>query len=117
VTDKGVIADPLSRTYTVKIIIQNEHGSINPGMACTVYLNNRGMKSKIVIPQYAVQKGACENYVYLIDESRTKAIKRIVYTGSLVKNGIVITDGLENGENLVVEGFQKLSDNTSVIIQ
>lgn len=117
VTEKSVIADPLSRTYTIKITISNTQNAISPGMACTVQMNNSKNESRIVIPQYAVQSGTSEKYVFITDESKTRAVKRVVQIGSLSKNGVIILNGLNGGENLITEGFQKLTDNTLITVK
>jgi membrane fusion protein, multidrug efflux system len=117
VTEKSVIADPLSRTYMIKITISNTQNTINPGMACTVQMNNSRTESRIVVPQYSVQSGTNEKYVFITDESKTRAVKRVVHVGSLSKNGVIILDGLHGEENLIVEGFQKLSDNSLITIK
>jgi len=54
------------------------------------------------------------NFVYVVD--RNKAVRKYVKTGKLMNNGVEITSGLNEGEQIVVTGQQKLIENSSVKI-
>lgn len=115
IKEKGVIADPLSRTYTVKIGISNKDGRSRPGMACSALVSSKDSVSSIVIPQYALLKGSDGPFCFVTDTTKTFVLKRPVKIGTLTAQGVIITDGLQNGESVVVSGFQKLSDSVAVV--
>ena len=56
-----------------------------------------------------------ENFVYIVN-NQNKAKRRIVKTGKLTDEGIAITEGLKNGEQLITSGYHKLTENTPVNI-
>jgi RND family efflux transporter MFP subunit len=115
VSEKGVIADPLSRTYTVKIRIVNSDERCRPGMACSALISSPDTVSSIVIPQYALLRGSDGPFCFVINASKTHALKRLVKIGTLTARGVTITDGLQEGEFVIVGGFQKLSDSSMVV--
>jgi len=43
-------------------------------------------------------------------------MKKYVEVGSPYQNGIIITSGLQAGDQLIVEGYQKVSENTNIQI-
>jgi len=117
IEEKGVIADMLSHTYPIKIIVDNKDELLKPGMVCKVWMNLSKVSEKMIIPQYAVLSGVDGKYVYVIGRNNSNAAKKFVETGSLCKDGIVIVSGLQSGERVVVEGYQKLFNGAAVIIQ
>lgn len=116
VEEVGVIAEPMTHTYKIKVGIQNKNLQIKPGMICGVQLEKPGVNNTLVVSGQAVlvdESG--NNFVYALD-SQNKAIRKYVTTGALLNNGIEIKSGLNIGENVVVAGQQNLTDNAQVTI-
>jgi membrane fusion protein, multidrug efflux system len=111
----GVMADPISHTYKIKIGIDNSDRQIKPGMICHVALEKSAQGTRLSVPSRAMlidEQG--RKYVYVVKDH--KAVKRYVETGELLKNGVEIEDGLRAGEQIVVAGQQKLVDHSMVRI-
>jgi len=112
---KGVVADPISYTYEAKISINNPKAQLMPGMICKVSLANDAKTAEIVVPNRTIQIAADgRRYVWLADGNIAK--RQFVKTGGLNDNGIVIVEGLSVGDNLIVEGFQKVSEGMKIVI-
>jgi RND family efflux transporter MFP subunit len=120
VETKGVVAHPLTHTYEVKIRIENNVGArqvspLLPGMVCKVYLEQPDTTAGIVIPNRAVQIAYDgKRYVWIADNGTAK--RRFVTTGVLNNNGVTIDAGLSNGDRLIVEGYQKVSEGMKINI-
>lgn len=118
---KGVIsiinpqADAASKTYSVKIRLNNISGKLLPGMIANVYINTNKQAGFLVIPATAVVRDADDvSYVFVANANK-KALKKRVITGSLSgSNGVTITEGLQAGENIVTEGQSKLKDGSAI---
>ncbi len=109
------VAELLSRTYTVKITVDNPDAKLKPGMVCDVTLRPESETIALVVPYQAVKmdvKG--QTYVFAVDTERSVALKKAVTTGRYLDGGIVIHDGLSEGELVVISGSEKLSDNTKI---
>jgi RND family efflux transporter MFP subunit len=116
VSDVGVSADPLSRTYNVRITLHNSGSALLPGMLCNVYLGAtaNGVRG-IVIPATALKLDAGGGqFVYVIDTQTKRVRHQPVATEGFVHGGVKISAGLAGGETIVAEGAQKLDDNTPV---
>jgi RND family efflux transporter MFP subunit len=112
---KGVIANPLSHTYEVKIDLANPQERLMPGMVCKVRLQQPEQLSGIVVPNRAVQVSHDgRHFVWLADDG--KARRRFVKTGVLSDFGVMIADGLSDGEQLIVEGYTKISEGMKVAV-
>lgn len=115
VKEIGVLSNPLSHTYSVKVELDNPEGDMKPGMVCEAAISKPAITNRIVIPLSAVQSGAnSEKFVYVVHSD--KAQKRAIETGQLVSNGVVITNGLLSGDLLIIEGYQKVNQNTIIEI-
>ena len=84
-----------------------------PGMLCSLYLDNVTNSQLIVIPSNVIQLDENNNTIVWINE-RGKAKKRIVTTGILSDKGVQIVSGLNIGEELIIDGFQKVSEDMTV---
>lgn len=114
VVEKGVIADPVSRSYSVKIRVEGTDGALLPGMVSQVSLADASTNSpghgamSIVIPAQLVQLADDNSNFVWIDE-RGKAVRRSIVCGEYMGNGVAVISGLSCGDRLIVEGQQKVS--------
>lgn len=115
VKSKSVTSDPLTRSYTIKISIPNKDGRILPGMLGNVHFNKTGGEenSGIILPSRAVQLNDDNRwFVWVVKDS--VAMRKFVTADELVSNGILVTSGLEPGDNVIVEGMQKVGSGSRV---
>ncbi|MDR1201954.1 MAG: efflux RND transporter periplasmic adaptor subunit [Tannerellaceae bacterium] len=115
---KGVAANALSHTYEAKIGIDNNtqmKDILLPGMVCKVSLATESSITAFVVPNHAIQispDGKC--FVWLAEDNTAR--RCFVKTGSLANDGIVVTEGLQAGSKIIVEGFQKISEGMKISI-
>ena len=124
VTMKAVVADPLTRAYTVKIAVPSEKGQVLAGMLGTVQFKETtspatdslyASKAVASLPTQAVLLDFDNrNFVWVVKNS--KATRRFVVADELVTNGVLVTSGLEHGDSVIIAGMQKVSEGTPVAI-
>lgn len=113
--EKGVQADMLTRTYDIRINVQNPGGKLLPGMVASVSFNSQSQSGLLCVPVSAVQKRTDGSaFVWTISQDST-AHRTNIKTGSVSGNDIAIEDGLGEGSIIVTEGYQKLGEGTKVI--
>jgi len=116
VTEKNVTANALSRTYDIKATINNPDHQLMPGMICEAVISGKGMAQPVMsLPIDAVQLSD-KNFYYVWLNHNGKAKKQFVTVGTVTSTGVTITDGLKQGDNVIVEGMQKVSEGTSLSI-
>ena len=115
--EKGVTADAMTHTYDVRINVQNPERQLLPGMVASVRFNGQWTmdNGQLLLPVTAVQKNADGSLFVWAVGSDSTAHRNSVQIGTTQGNRIVITNGLENGQRIVTEGYQKLSEGTKVI--
>ena len=115
--EKGVQADALTHTYDVRINVQNGDRKLLPGMVASVKFiadGSQGIMGKTLLIT-AVQKAADGSlFVWTVAKDST-AHRSKVSIGKTNGNYVAITDGLDMGQRVVIEGFQKLSEGTKVV--
>jgi RND family efflux transporter MFP subunit len=115
--EKGVQADALTHTYDVRITVENAGRKLLPGMVTSVKFIADGSQSIAgkVLPLTAVQKAADGSlFVWTVAKDST-AHRSKVNIGTTIGNHVSVTDGLDMGQFVVTEGYQKLSEGTRVI--
>ena len=115
--EKGVVADALTHTYDVRINVANTGHQLLPGMVASVKFTPEGSASLSgkLIPVTSVQKGSDGSlFVWTIDKDSTVHRQKVTL-GSTRGNYISVVDGINLGQRIVTEGYQKLSDGSKVI--
>lgn len=117
VSQKSLVADPLARSYTVKVAIPNTDGKILPGMIGSVMFENKNVAdssaSHITLPSQAVLLNDDNRwFVWVINDS--VAERRFVTADALAPNGIIIKSGLAPGDKVIIEGMQKVGTGSKV---
>ena len=115
--EKGVQADALTHTYDVRINVENAGRKLLPGMVANVRFvadGSQGIAAK-VLPVTAVQKSA-DGSLFVWTVAKDSTVHRCkVSIGTTKGNHVAITEGLDMGQRIVTEGYQKLSEGTRVI--
>lgn len=112
--EKGVTADAMTHTYNIYIYLPNPDMRLLPGMVASVRFNNENQQPVITLPVKAIQKGGNQGHFVWVDNGGTA--KRInVSLGQTLGNRIVVSGSeLKEGMEVVVEGYQKLSEGTKI---
>ena len=117
--EKGVEADALTHTYDIRINVTNTGHHLLPGMVASVTftpaLQQSSNAALLTVPVTAVQKKASGKlFVWTVD-GNNDAHRTDISIGETMGNRIVITSGISVGQQIVTEGYQKLSEGTKVI--
>lgn len=115
--EKGVQADALTHTYDVRISVANGGRRLLPGMVANVSFATNGgrLAGGKLVPVTAVQKASDgQMFVWAVANDST-AHRVSVSVGGTRGNNIAITNGLTDGQRIVTEGYQKLSEGSRVV--
>lgn len=109
----GIEADPLTRTYKVKVAIPNPGGELRVGMVADVRLHGTANAPTVTVPTAAVLVDASDRR-FLWVESQGKVQRRTVRVAGFLKEAVAIDSGITAGENVVISGTPMLSDGAAV---
>ncbi len=103
--------DMATRSVTVRALLANDDGALRPGMFLNVVLAN-DERDALVIPEEALSPEAERQYVYVVNDDKVE--RREVRIGSRRPGSVEIVGGLNAGEQVIVEGTQKVRDGATV---
>ena len=113
VSEKGIMADPFSRSYEVKIDVADAGGDLMPGMVTEVRLAGADGGTAVIVPARIVQLDEKNRSFVWIDNNGV-AEKRVISCGDFAGDGVVITSGLKVDDRIIVEGQQKVCNGTKI---
>ena len=129
VVDRGV--DPLTGTIKVRLVFPNTEHLLRAGMSSKVRVRNANSDPQILIPSKATIEQMGEYFVYVVKDTvikneggkkekhdanapagppPMKAVQKKVMLGEAIGPNVIVKSGLEEGEQLIVEGTQKVHD-------
>ena len=117
VVEKGVVANPLSRTYEMKLKLEKPDEAIMPGMVAEVSLQpyKTDPKNLCVIPAHIVQIDEHnQSFVWSVKDG--KAHKSIIVCDEYMADGVIVSSGLSANDSIIVEGQQKVCEGTEVTL-
>ena len=115
--EKGVQADALTHTYDIRINVANSDRKLLPGMVASVRFISEGSQAigSKMIPVTAVQKKSDGSlFAWTVSKDST-AHRTAVTIGQTQGNYVCVIDGLNIGDRIAIEGYQKLSEGTKVV--
>ncbi len=107
--------DPATRTFMAEVTIPNGGGKLRPGMFARSMIN-MGNAPGVMVSDVAIQRqiGSNERFVWVISDGA--AHRRSVEIGRQIGDRIVVTAGLEPGEQVATTSFSRLNEGTPVTI-
>lgn len=116
VEEIGSLADSTTRTFNVKIRVDNQNGEIRPGMVAKANLNISG-ESVCLVPLSSVIQLSSGSIIFTYDENTNTVSKKSVVTGDIIGDNIQIIEGISTGDVIVTEGQFLIKDGDKVIVQ
>ncbi len=105
--------DSTTGQVTLRAEVPNPGGSLLPGLYVRVRLEQAQATNAITLPQQAVTRTANADTVMVVGADG-KVSPRTIKIGSAKGNQWVVLDGLKAGEQVMVDGFQKLQGGAPV---
>ena len=116
----GDYIDPNNRSFKVEISVPNDDSSIKPNLTAKLRINDYSSENALLIPQSVISENALgEQYIYVIKEKNgdeATAEKTIIKTGMTQGDIIEVIEGLENGQEIILEGARSVNDGQKVKI-
>lgn len=105
--------DPTSAQVTLRTEVANPQGLLLPGMYVRTRLVQGQIAGAMLVPQQAVTRGPQGDSVLVVGEDG-KAMTRNVKIGGASGSSWIVLEGLKAGEQVIVEGFQKMRPGAPV---
>jgi RND family efflux transporter MFP subunit len=106
-------ADATTRTYAARFTIEQPDDSVALGMTATVELTHPSSAQAAKLPLSAILNRGTGPAVYLVDAAGALEL-RPVTVAAFNENAALVTAGIQNGDQVVTLGVQKLIAGTQV---
>lgn len=113
VIELGSVADPLTATYEVELLILHAEREFRTGFISRAEIFPRNSKRSLVVPIESLLD-ANDNLAHVFLFGEGQAIKRRVRTGAILNDRVVVLEGLQEGELVITEGARYVSEDGRV---
>ena len=110
---QDLTVDSTTGQITLRAEVPNPDGLLLPGQYVRVRLSQAELPAGILIPQQAVTRGSQGDTVMVVAPDG-KVTPRHVRLGPAQGSDWVVFEGLSEGEQVIVDGFQKMRPNAPV---
>jgi RND family efflux transporter MFP subunit len=107
--------DPESRSYRIRVGVDNEHGKFKSGQFATVSLQIGTAAQATIVPSAAIKFEEGQPGVFVYEDGKVKRVG--VTLGMSNDDRVEIVDGLSEGELVVTDDPNLLSDGMSVEVR
>jgi multidrug efflux system membrane fusion protein len=105
--------DRATGTITARVVVDNPRRTVLPGQYVRVRLHVGDMDGALLVPQAAVGSSQIGKFVYVVGPD-SKAEQRYVSLGPTDGDLVVVTKGVNEGDQIIVGNLQKLGPGTLV---
>lgn len=115
----GNIINPANRSFSVEVMVPNSEGILKPNGVATLRIKDFEAEKALVVPAITIGKDAKGDFVFVVkeEEGKKKAQKTYVTTGRTSEGKTMITEGLNAGDRVVVQGFNEVANGDVVTVQ
>jgi membrane fusion protein (multidrug efflux system) len=107
--------DPATRTLRMRALAQNRDGSIVPGTFAKIELILSTDEKGILAPTHSLVPDIEGTKAYVVRDGRARLFP--VTTGIRTEGFVQVTEGLHEGDTLIVSGLLQLRDNLPVNVR
>lgn len=105
--------DPTTGTLKVEAAFPNPGSYLRPGQFARVRVAVSEQENAILVPQRAIQELQGAKTVLVVDAQNTASV-RTIKLGDKADKDVIVLDGLNPGERVIVEGMQKVRPGSQV---
>ncbi|MGI9038587.1 MAG: efflux RND transporter periplasmic adaptor subunit [Gemmatimonadota bacterium] len=112
----GTAVDRQSRTFPIEIVMDNPEGLVKPYMIANVRIVTRRIEDALVVPREVLLRTELGQQAMVVEsrEGGDVAVARAVALGPSNENEVVVTEGLQAGDRLIVKGQQMVAPGDRV---
>ncbi len=112
----GNIINATNRTFKVEIRFSNPNNEIIPNMIATILMKDFESDTALTVPSIVIKKDFEKDFLFIATKENGQWIakKRNITSGISYKDNTLITKGLSEGEYVIVEGYNMITNGSIV---
>ncbi len=109
--------DNTTGTSRGKAVFDNKDNTLFPQQFVNIRLKVDVLQQVLVVPQVAIQNGQQGTFVYTVDPETSKVHIKVVKVGNTGENIAQILSGVAEGDQVVIDGTDRLDEGTAVRVR
>jgi membrane fusion protein (multidrug efflux system) len=109
-----VTVDPSTGSFILRMVFPNPKHTLLPGMYVRAVVQEGVVDRAILVPQQGVSRDPKGNPVALIADGSGKVEQRMITVARAIGDRWLVSEGLNPGDRLIVEGSQRIRPGSSV---
>ncbi len=105
--------DTTTGTIRLRALFQNQDEKLFPNQFVNVNLNLSTVRAATVVPAATIQRASFGTFVYVVTPENTATVRKVTL-GAAEADKVAITEGVEPGERVVLEGVDALREGIGV---
>jgi RND family efflux transporter MFP subunit len=115
IIELGTVADPVTATYETELLILRSRPGFRTGFISRAEIYPGEVKRSLVLPLHALID-ATDNRAFIFVLKEGMAEKRMIRTGAILGEEVVVLEGLSEGEEVITDGAKYLREGSEVEI-
>ena len=113
-----VVPEVKDRTFSAELVFSGEKPTnVRVGKSFRVQIELGQPEEALVIPRGDFYNATGGNWIYKIDKNGTKAIKTEIVIGRQNPRQYEVISGLQPGDHVIVNGYDRFSDSEEIILE
>lgn len=114
----STVINDISRTFRVRINLNNVNHKIKPNLISVVKLKVFSADSLLIVPSILVKQDFEGEFVFVTTEKDGKYYAKKQYVTSIFNsnNSTIISEGLNDGDAIITEGYDQIVNGTEIAI-
>ena len=105
------VISQLNRTFTVTVYLDNTK-ELHPNQIAIVKIIDYSNPKAFIVPIGTIQHAEEGDFVFIADGAKAKKVK--IKVGKMYNGQAEVTDGLKEGDKLIIKGFQELNEGEDI---
>ena len=106
--------DSQTGTIRIRVIFPNPKRLLRAGLTCNLRVRANGATESLLVPSKSVVEQMGEYFVFVVDSTRVS--QRRVDLGMRINDKVIVKSGLRPGNQIAMDGVQKLRDQSLVSV-
>ncbi|MDA3904450.1 MAG: efflux RND transporter periplasmic adaptor subunit [Bacteroidales bacterium] len=114
----GQVINPENRSFLAEIKLKNTKGQLKPNMLALTRFIDFYKKDALVVPTSIIKNDLNGPYLYVIQKNGDASVAQKVYieTGYTMKDRTHVLKGIEFGQQIIVDGYNKVVNGSKLLV-
>ncbi len=113
------VVNKQNRTFDVQVKIDNPDGILKPNLLASIRINDYNSKASIIVPTILIKEDMKGKYLFVAEQNSENWVvkKNYIETGISYQSNTEVLSGLEEGQQIITDGYSNVSAGMTVRVK